>query len=140
MNYPLPLGFGRAPGPCMCGATDCQSCGPAQGCRVFEDDDDEFDIDLEVERLMEGEYSPFDGKNLSEAIGEMSPFLLDITARSVRDDRAIDVLHTLKKWSVGYWKIQARKHAIKTATEALGYCCMCGGKGCVECLWKRCNG
>jgi hypothetical protein len=31
-------------GPCMCGATDCRSCGPAQGYRLdVDEDEDDFD-------------------------------------------------------------------------------------------------
>lgn len=30
-------------GPCMCGALDCKSCGPAQGYYDYEDSDDGYD-------------------------------------------------------------------------------------------------
>jgi hypothetical protein len=40
-------------GPCMCGATDCRSCGPAQGYRL-DDEDAEYgdDRDEDLERDM----------------------------------------------------------------------------------------
>lgn len=32
---------------CMCGATDCPSCGPAQGYTPTEEEDDDFDDDTD---------------------------------------------------------------------------------------------
>lgn len=34
-------------GPCMCGATDCPSCGPAQGYRLVPKEDDTTADDVE---------------------------------------------------------------------------------------------
>ena len=34
------MSFYQSFGPCMCAATDCPSCGPAQGYSGNEDDDD----------------------------------------------------------------------------------------------------
>ena len=40
-------------GPCMCGATDCRSCGPAQGYTLDENEEDfedsEFELPTDVE-------------------------------------------------------------------------------------------
>ena len=33
--------------PCLCGALDCRSCGPAQGYSVERDDDDDDDTDAD---------------------------------------------------------------------------------------------
>lgn len=60
MNARLPLG------PCMCGATDCPSCGPAQGYALHDDDAYEGFVQSEIAVLRA------DPAAVTDAIGSLS--------------------------------------------------------------------
>ena len=46
--------------PCLCGALDCRSCGPAQGYHVERDDDAQDDADAWLERRRDDELTQRD--------------------------------------------------------------------------------
>ena len=46
--------------PCLCGALDCRSCGPAQGYSVERDDDDDTDADDWLDRRRDDELTQRD--------------------------------------------------------------------------------
>ena len=63
MNARIPLG------PCMCGATDCPSCGPAQGYAICDEDAIEGFIQSEIARMRK------------------SPLLVDEALGSLREEQ-----------------------------------------------------
>lgn len=56
----------RIPEPCLCGATDCRSCGPAQGYRLFDEDAMEGYIQSEIAQMRA------DPVKVGEALGSLS--------------------------------------------------------------------
>ena len=60
MNARIPLG------PCLCGASDCPSCGPAQGCALHDDDAYEGFVQSEIAVLRA------DPAAVTDALGSLS--------------------------------------------------------------------
>ena len=71
MNARIPLG------PCMCGATDCPSCGPAQGYAICDEDATEGFIQSEIAQMRKSLVL------VDEALGSLSEEQYATSARLV---------------------------------------------------------
>ena len=71
MNARFPLG------PCMCGATDCPSCGPAQGYALYDEDATEGFIQSEIAEMRRSQAL------VTDALGSLSEEQFATTDRLV---------------------------------------------------------
>ena len=71
MNARIPLG------PCMCGAMDCPSCGPAQGCALYDEDATEGFIQSEIAEMRRSQAL------VTDALGSLSEEQFATTDRLV---------------------------------------------------------
>ena len=71
MNARLPIG------PCMCGATDCPSCGPAQGYAICDEDAIEGFVQSEIAQMRKS------AALVDEALGSLSEEQYATSARLV---------------------------------------------------------
>jgi hypothetical protein len=96
----------KTPERCVCGDTECPSCGTAQGYTFDQNDVDKLSREIALERLYsETDYN--DDEDVDEFYEAMT-----ILSTDIQDPlrRALQALHERKKWNNDGWMYAAIGH------------------------------